>query len=183
MRHTRTTFMENFNLIWCKMCARRACKVLHVQKCENSFEFQSAITLRPFECHFWNLACIFINTRTNSLLNFVGIESKMFVKCLREVCTCVTKAIFTKLEIFIVVSLRYNCILYSITIFKKFDEENIKIKSLLSRWSREPGQWRNVEGLVKKSPLGGRKSPLRGAPRSRVYLEQFVKKWLKNLNK
>ena len=29
-------------------------------------------------------------------------------------------------------------------------------------------QWRNVEGLVKKSPLGGRKSPLRGAPVSRV---------------
>ena len=44
-------------------------------------------------------------------------------------------------------------------------------------------QWRNVEGLVKKSPLGGKKSPLRGAPRSRVYLEQFVKKWPKNLNK
>ena len=44
-------------------------------------------------------------------------------------------------------------------------------------------QWRNVEGLAKKSPLGGKKSPLRGAPRSRVYLEQFVKKWPKNLNK
>jgi hypothetical protein len=44
-------------------------------------------------------------------------------------------------------------------------------------------QWRNVEGLAKKSPLGGKKSPLRGAPRLRVYLEQFVKKWPKNLNK
>ena len=30
-------------------------------------------------------------------------------------------------------------------------------------------QWRNVEGLAKKSPLGGKKSPLSGAPRSRVY--------------
>ena len=44
----------------------------------------------------------------------------------------------------------------------------------------EGTQWRNVEGLAKKSPLGGKKSPLRGAPRSRVYLEQFVKKWTKN---
>ena len=47
----------------------------------------------------------------------------------------------------------------------------------------KPLQWRNVEGLAKKSPLGGKKSPLSGAPRSRAYYEQFVKKWPKNLNK
>ena len=92
-----TITMQKFSLIWCKMRARRACRVLHVQKCENSSEFQGAITLRPFECQFWNLACIFMNTRTSSFSNFVGIESKMFVKPSREVCTCVTKAIFTKL--------------------------------------------------------------------------------------
>jgi hypothetical protein len=49
--------------------------------------------------------------------------------------------------------------------------------------SLQESQWRNVEGLAKKSPLGDKKSPLRGAPRSRVYFEQFVKKWPKNLNK
>ena len=43
-------------------------------------------------------------------------------------------------------------------------------------------QWRNVEGLAKKSPLGGKKSPLSGAPCSRVYLEQFMKISPKNLN-
>ena len=112
MRHTRTTFMENFNLIWCKMRARRACKVLHVQKCENSCEFRNAITLRPLECQFWNLACIFITSKTNSLSNYVVIECKMLVKRAREVCTCVTLEICTKLIIFIVenpiISLLWN---------------------------------------------------------------------------
>ena len=55
--------------------------------------------------------------------------------------------------------------------------------SSLTEQGSELRQWRNVEGLVKKSPLGGKKSPLRGAPVSRVYLEQFVKKRPKNLNK
>jgi hypothetical protein len=44
-------------------------------------------------------------------------------------------------------------------------------------------QWRNVGCLAKKSPLGDKKSPLRGAPRLRVYLGQFVKKWPKKPNK
>ena len=112
MRHTRTTFMENFNLIWCKMCERRACKVLHVQKCENSCEFRNAITLIPLGCQFWNLACIFITARTYSLSNVVVIGREMFVKRAREVCTCVTLEICTKLTIFIVenpiISLLWN---------------------------------------------------------------------------
>ena len=82
-----TITMQKFNLIWCKMRAWRACKVLHVQKCENSSEFGSAITLRPFECQFWNLACIFITTRTNSPSNFVVNECKMLVKHAGKVCS------------------------------------------------------------------------------------------------
>ena len=30
-------------------------------------------------------------------------------------------------------------------------------------------QWRNTEGQAKQSPLDGKKSPLSGAPRSKVY--------------
>ena len=58
-----------------------------------------------------------------------------------------------------------------------------KIPTLADMPASRQAQWRNVEDLVKKSPFGSKKSPLRGAPVSRVYLEQFVKKWPKNLNK
>ena len=111
-----TITMQKFNLIWCKMRAWRACKVLHVQKCENSSEFRSAITLRLSYRWFSNFACILMTTRTSSVLNFVGFERKMLEKRAREVCTWVTKAIFTKLKSFIVLSLRYSCILFFITL-------------------------------------------------------------------
>ena len=44
-------------------------------------------------------------------------------------------------------------------------------------------QWRNVVGLANMAPLGDENAPLIGAPGVRAYLEQFVKKWPKNLNK
>ena len=44
-------------------------------------------------------------------------------------------------------------------------------------------QWLNVVGLVNMVPLGDKNAPLLGAPSVRAYLEQFVKKLPKNLNK
>ena len=124
-----TITMQKFNLIWCKMRAWRACKVLHVQKCENSSEFGSAITLRPFECQFWNLACIFITTRTNSVSNFEVIERKMLVKRARKVCTCVTLAIFTKLTIFIMGN-PIICLLRNFTGYLRYTQASISLSHL-----------------------------------------------------
>ena len=121
-----TITMQKFNLIWCKMRAWRACKVLHVQKCENSSEFRSAITLRPFECQFWNLACIFITTRTNSVSNFEVIERKMLVKRARKVCTCVTLAIFTKLTLFIMGN-PIICLLRNFTGYLRYTQASISL--------------------------------------------------------
>ena len=109
---SRTITMQKFSLIWCKMRARRACKVLHVQKCENSSEFRSAITLRPFERQIWNFACFFFITRTSSLSNLVGIKRKLFIIRPHKVCTCVTLAISTKLTTFIVLSLICSFIVF-----------------------------------------------------------------------
>ena len=107
-----TITMQKFSPIWCKMRARRVCKVLHVQKCENSSEFQSAITLKPFERQIWNFACFFFITRTSSMSNLVGIKRKLFIIRPHKVCTCVTLAISTKLTTFIVLSLICSFIVF-----------------------------------------------------------------------
>ena len=126
---SRTITMQKFSLIWCKMRARRTRKVLHVQKCENSSEFRNAITLRPFECQFWNLAFIFITTRTNSLSNFEVIERNMLVKRARKVCTCVTLGIFTKLTIFIMGN-PIICLLRNFTGYLRYTQASISLSHL-----------------------------------------------------
>ena len=144
-----TITIQKFSLIWCKMRARRACKVLHVQKCENSSEFRSAITLRPFECQFWNFACIFITSRTNSLSNYKEFKCKMLVKRARKVCTCVTLAIFTKLTIFIMGN-PIVCLLRNFTGYLGYTQASISL-SHLENCAPLPCDY---EGARVSTPLG-----------------------------
>ena len=99
MRHTITTFMENFNLILIKMCTWHVHKNLHVQKVNSFLQLWSNTLLRFIVCYFWNFACLLICNWTIACKNSSYFNIRCVCDARTKFCMCKNARILPNFEV------------------------------------------------------------------------------------